>query len=76
MDQLAAAHETGIEERLVDCRVEVRGMHREVIRLDTGEVVESRPLSEDEVEHLDATDGGPARTARVGRKKKPEADLN
>lgn len=71
----AAAAETGMEEREVECRVEIRGMQRTVIRTDNGEIVEDRVMTEDEIERLDAHDESDTETkpreTRVGRKKPP-----
>lgn len=71
----AAAAETGVEEREVECRVEIVGLQRTVLRTDTGAIVEERTLTEDEIERLDAHDESDTETkpreTRVGRKKPP-----
>lgn len=73
MDKAAAAAETGQEERMVECRVVIRGMQKDVYREDTGECIESRTLSDEELESVDANSGeeeGEApKKARVGRKR-------
>ena len=79
-DMKAAAHETGIEERMVECTRTVVGMQLVVTRDDTGEVVEERTLSEEELEAIDASpeaSAEPPKRTRVSKKEPaPPSSLN
>lgn len=77
-DIAAAAAETGTEERMVECRVEIRGAQKDVIRTDTHEVIESRILSDEELEDVDVNDSTsePPKQTRVRAKKGEGAPLN
>lgn len=68
----SAAHETGVEERMVECTQTVHGMQLVVTRDDTHEVVEERTLSEEELEAIDATPETSAEPPKRARVKKPE----
>lgn len=64
----AAAHETGVEDRMVSCSRVVHGMQLVVTRDDTGDIVEERTLSEEELEGIDASPEAspePPKRARV-----------
>ncbi len=68
---LAQAVNTGVEQRDVPVREEVRGMRMETIRCDTWETVSSRPLEDHERQTNLPVDLGERRAAR---KRKAETD--
>lgn len=79
-DKTAAAFESGTEERMVSCKVVIRGMQKEVFREDTGECIESTALSEEQLEEVEANSGEDVgeqpKRARVSRKKSDPAPTN